>query len=70
MADWKLLPVGGMMVMVSAASISRDDMAKIMETAHQLKTITGVPWVFIPNTELVSDETVQKISERFYGMKR
>jgi hypothetical protein len=70
MATWTLIPVGGVMVMVTPISLSREVMEQCIRTAEELRLKTGIPWVFLPDTVLVDAETVKEIADRLAGIER
>jgi len=70
MAIWTLIPVGGVIIMVTEASVPRSEMEHLQETGSELKKITGVPWIFLPDTKLIDAETVREIADRLAGVER
>lgn len=70
MATWTLIPVGGVMIMTTPVSLSRDVMEQCVRTAEELKLKTGIPWIFLPDTVLIDVETVKEIADRLAGVER
>jgi hypothetical protein len=62
--------VGGVIIMVTEASVPRTEMEHLGDTGSELSKITGVPWIFLPNTKLIDAETVREIADRLAGIER
>jgi hypothetical protein len=69
MADWTLIPVGGVIIMVTEATVPRNEMEHLTATGGELSKITGIPWIFLPNTKLIDAETVKEIANRLAGIE-
>ncbi len=70
MAMWTIVPVGKGILMITDETPLEEEVPRINEMINRLIKITGIPWVFIGNASLVSEEAVKEIAERFYGIKR
>jgi hypothetical protein len=70
MATWTLIPVGGIMIMVTEVTVPPEEMDKIVDTSEKLTKITGMRWVFLPQTRLINAETVREIADRLAGVER
>ncbi len=70
MAMWTIVPVGKGILMLTEETPTEEEAPRINEMINRLIKITGIPWVFIGNATLVSEEAVKEIAERFYGIKR
>jgi len=70
MAAWTLIPVGGVIIMVTEVSVPRSEMQHLQDTGEDLRKITGIPWIFLPDTKLIDAETVKEIADRLAGVER
>ena len=70
MAAWTLIPVGGVIIMVTEAAVPRSEMEHLQDTGAKLSKVTGVPWIFLPDTKLIDAETVKEIADRLAGIER
>lgn len=69
MATWTLVPAGKAMLMISKETPFPEERSKINEMIDQLIKLTGMPWIFIGDAEIVDEEVVKAIAEMYYGIR-